>query len=354
MASKSKLLGGLVVLVVMLFASAVLAAGYVEHAATDTQGGGEYWTKERMMNAKPMLKVLQGTPKDLNKPIVYEGPVRKSNSSNAGSLSQATEDQLIEMSGTLGGIDEESFDLRYTYPPPYTVFAVPVAWYTILPYQQTGKVFMTFGSSNYVCSGSSIGGRLVLSAGHCVNEGGSNGTTGAWAKNWRFVPAYYKGAAPFGIWTAQTLVTTTDWASYGSLCRDYSFVVTKKISGKKLSQVVGWLGIMTSADRLQHWTQLGYPAAAPFAGNKMWQTEASYNGQDAPGCEAPYTTGKGFGQTGGSSGGPWIVKYTPGVGGSTNYANSVTSYIYTAEPKQIFGPYFDSLTYYMWNKYRVK
>jgi|WetSurMetagenome_2_1015567.scaffolds.fasta_scaffold01293_13 V8-like Glu-specific endopeptidase len=345
--SKKIFVSGMAALVVMLFAGSVFAAEYVEQAATDTQSG-EYWTKERMRNAKPMLKVLKGTPSDLNKPIVDEGPVGKAGSAKAGSLSQATEDQLIEMSGTFGAIDKESFDIRYSYPPPFQVFAVPAAWYTLVPYQQTGKVYFTMNGWSYVCSGASVGGSLVLTAGHCVNNGGSKGKAGTWATNWRFVPAYNNGNTPYGIWAAGSLVASSDWVRYGRLCRDWAFVVTKKNSGKKLSQVVGQLGIITGVSRYQLWTQLGYPAESSFTGEKMYQTDASYSGSDDPDACSPYTMAKGFGQNGGSSGGPWIVKYKPAVYGKNNYVNSVTSYIYESEPKQIFGPYFDAVTYRFW------
>ena len=51
---------------------------------------------------------------------------------------------------------------------------------------------------------------MVTTAGHCVNEGPATFVT-----NFAFVPAYNNGVAPYGTWTAQALLTTTQWANGG-------------------------------------------------------------------------------------------------------------------------------------------
>src|SRR5580765_5664105 len=73
-----------------------------------------------------------------------------------------------------------------------------------VPQPRLGKVFFHEGAYDYVCSGtatSSGNGDVVTTAGHCVNEG-----PGAFVTNFAFVPAYNNGAAPYGTWTAKTLL----------------------------------------------------------------------------------------------------------------------------------------------------
>jgi hypothetical protein len=105
---------------------------------------------------------------------------------------------------------------------------------------------------------------------------------------------------------------------------------------------VGWLGYAYNYSRVQHWSMFGYPAASPWTGEIMVQTDASYSNESDPGCvEGPATTGIGYRQTGGCSGGPWIKTYRPQQSGSNNYINGVNSYKYTLEPNRIYSPYFD-------------
>jgi hypothetical protein len=57
---------------------------------------------------------------------------------------------------------------------------------------------------------------------------------------------------------------------------------------------------------------------------------------------SPDTTGVGTSQRPGFSGGPWILKFTPGSAGAVNYANGVNSMYFKDSPDQIFSPYFDT------------
>src|SRR5690606_11224475 len=70
--------------------------------------------------------------------------------------------------------------------------------------QTTGRVFLTLNGVDFVCSASTVRSRnrdLVVTAGHCVKDG-----TGAWARNWTFVPGYRKdGSQPYGRWTARRM-----------------------------------------------------------------------------------------------------------------------------------------------------
>ena len=53
----------------------------------------------------------------------------------------------------------------------------------------------------------------------------------------------------------------------------------------------------------------------------------------------PATIGVGCDQTGGTSGGPWLVNFS-GFAGLTNLVNGNNSYKYNNLPLNLYGPYF--------------
>ncbi|GAA3712751.1 hypothetical protein GCM10022224_092920 [Nonomuraea antimicrobica] len=88
-----------------------------------------------------------------------------------------------------------------------------------------GKVFFQGSDGkNYWCSGTSIQSQyrnLVATAGHCVYEVGANKDV---LSNWVFVPGYYQGKAPFGIYVGKQAFTHYDFDVYEDFDRDYAFV----------------------------------------------------------------------------------------------------------------------------------
>jgi len=202
--------------------------------------------------------------------------------------------------------------------------------------QTTGKVFFTLGGTNYVCSGSSTTSSnhdVVLTAGHCVNEG-----PGAYATNWAFVPAYDDGARPYGTFTARSLVTTSQWAGSGDFDYDVGFAVVNPVNGTDLTDTVGSQGIGFNLARNQQMYSFGYPAERPYDG-----TDIAY----CFGTVFPDTFGGSTDQgmncnmTGGSSGGPWLLDYDAGSGVGT--LNSVNSFGYRGLRDVMWGPYFGSV-----------
>ena len=76
----------------------------------------------------------------------------------------------------------------------------------------------------YWCSGTSIQGKyknLVATAGHCVYDDNKNAGV---IDNWVFVPGYYQGKTPWGIYVGKTAFTHYDFAVYDDCDRDYAFV----------------------------------------------------------------------------------------------------------------------------------
>jgi len=202
--------------------------------------------------------------------------------------------------------------------------------------QTTGKVFFTLGGTNYVCSGSSTSSSnhdVVLTAGHCVNEG-----PGAYATNWAFVPAYDDGARPYGTFPARSLVTTSQWAGSGDFNYDVGFAVVNPVNGTDLTDTVGSQGIGFNLARNQQMYSFGYPAARPYDGTDIaycFDTvfQDTFGGSTDQGMDCN--------MTGGSSGGPWLIGYNAGSGVGT--LNSVNSFGYRGLKDVMWGPYFGSV-----------
>ncbi|MEV4184364.1 hypothetical protein AB0J28_23355 [Streptosporangium canum] len=88
-----------------------------------------------------------------------------------------------------------------------------------------GKVFFVDADKNLKwCSGTSIQSKyrnLVSTAGHCVYDEGKNASV---ADNWVFVPAYYQGKTPYGIFVGKTAYTHYDFSVFEDKDKDYAFV----------------------------------------------------------------------------------------------------------------------------------
>jgi hypothetical protein len=297
------------------------------------------WTKERMLAAIPKdMPTLEGEPAMSIEVTAAEGISGAFPSALPGNAKQATaafEDlDLFAPAAPLG----------YSYPAPFSRWKHFQA-YTVFPYVTAGKFFFTQYGVDYVCSASSIGNYAVWTAGHCVHAG--DGSSFGWSYDVVFVPAYKNGTAPRGVWTSPTVWTNTNWYSFGDFRYDMGgAILYTNGAGQKISQVVGNLGFRYGQSVNQHWIDLGWPQASPFNGLLMHICAASYAYSDAS-MGTPYPTGIGCDLTGGSSGGPWIMKFSPNAG-PTNYLNGHNDYRYTVHPLEMFTPYFGGAAYSLW------
>jgi hypothetical protein len=106
-----------------------------------------------------------------------------------------------------------------------------------------GKVFFEgVDGKLYWCSATSIQAKyrnLVATAGHCVFQTKQNGAV---LDKWIFVPGYYQGRAPWGIYVGKQAFAHYDFANYEDYDRDYAFVtvyngITLSGSGGDVKQV---------------------------------------------------------------------------------------------------------------------
>ncbi|MEV4060476.1 trypsin-like serine peptidase [Nonomuraea dietziae] len=102
-----------------------------------------------------------------------------------------------------------------------------------------GKVFFeTRDGKLQWCTGTSIQSNyknLVATAGHCVYDLAANNEV---VSRWVFVPGYYQGKTPFGIFVGKQAFTHYDFDIYEDFDRDYAFVtVYNGIGGVGASEV---------------------------------------------------------------------------------------------------------------------
>jgi hypothetical protein len=171
-----------------------------------------------------------------------------------------------------------------------------------------GKLFFSFGASNFVCSASVIGRSTIATAGHCVSNG-----AGTFATNVLFCPSYNQGGpnTSRGCWATVSLTTSGAWHSSGDPDFDYACgvtAVTGTVIANKIGNITGWAG------RGWNWVDVpvitfGYPQAAPFGGTIIQQTASVewYNVDFTAGTQVSKVIGSDL--TGGASGGGWFLSW---------------------------------------------
>ncbi|WP_249350224.1 serine protease [Microbispora sp. H10836] len=108
----------------------------------------------------------------------------------------------------------------------------------------TGKVFF-IGADNkpHWCSATSVQSQwknLVATAGHCVYDTVSNKAT---LDKWVFIPGYYEGKTPWGIYVGKTAYTHYDFDNYEDGDRNYAFVTV--YNGVQVTDV--------AVDKVKNW-----------------------------------------------------------------------------------------------------
>lgn len=309
--------------VALALASAVTAIpaqagepGPVRHSLARSESAQQtatsYWTVERMRSAIPMERLL--TRKAVQQKQVAKG-----------------EPTLIEgtASKLLTGVTPKAFPES---GGEWTGGGAVV--------KTAGRVFFSFNGQNASCSGDAVTSAnksVVITAGHCVKY------QGTWHTNWVFVPAYDNGSRPYGTWTAGETLSTPQWVASEDLNYDVGAAVVNQLNGQSLTDVVGGQGIAFNQARNQAMYAFGYPAAAPYDGTTLIYCSGStftdflLTTDHAMACD----------MTGGSSGGPWFLRFNESTG--TGVQASVNSFGYTFLPGYMFGPYFGAEAQALYN-----
>lgn len=195
-----------------------------------------------------------------------------------------------------------------------------------------GKVYFSTDAGDFECSANLVASAnqsTLATAGHCLHDGPGSG----FVDNFVFAPAYDDGESEeYGVWAAEELVTTPQWAQAADMNFDIGFAVLEEQQGQTIEEVLGTASpIAFNQDRNQQYTAYGYPYEFPYSGESL--QSCSGTGQDDP--YGGSTQGITCLLTEGSSGGPW---FTEGNAGEVQV--SVNSHKYEENPFRMYGPYF--------------
>jgi V8-like Glu-specific endopeptidase len=167
---------------------------------------------------------------------------------------------------------------------------------------RVGALFERGATGDHFCTASVVsspGKDLLITAAHCINGGkGGHG----YNSDIVFIPDYRDGQEPFGVWTPAKLLVAPQWADSSDPDFDVGFVVLQPHDGENIQQVLGANRLSTDLgyQYLVHVT--GYPdsAGAPITcvnwTSRFSSTQLRFE------CA---------GYTGGTSGSPWVVKFSP-------------------------------------------
>jgi V8-like Glu-specific endopeptidase len=120
---------------------------------------------------------------------------------------------------------------------------VPIALVQAIPAARTPAVGALFAVSggrlgSHFCTASVVdspAGNLIVTAAHCLGAY-PDAASGALA----FVPAYDKGAAPYGVWEVTRVFVDSAWASFADPDHDVAFLtVAQRRGGKAIEEVTG-------------------------------------------------------------------------------------------------------------------
>lgn len=199
-----------------------------------------------------------------------------------------------------------------------------------------GKAFFidpADGQGHY-CSASTMNSAnhsLVLTAGHCIHDGGGGG----WMENWLYEPGYENGASGLGSFAAISFGTESGWINNADEHYDYGFaLVGTNSAGQHVTDAVGGNGWITNPGRPTV-TLIGYPSNIAGGQVQEWcaggTSRRSITDSDQEiGCDWSH----------GASGSPWLENYNTSFVG-LGWAISDTTYFLGSGPPPIYGPYYD-------------
>jgi len=205
------------------------------------------------------------------------------------------------------------------------------------PYSVNGRIFVKQGALRGYCSGTAINTptrQLVLTAGHCVNNGHASGHT-VWSQYLEFVPAYTAGKAPFGKYVSKRshIYALRQWSKGGNPDFDLgAFLTHPNRQGVNVADAVGGgATIALGLSRRQRFRSFGYPGNV----KRMQGCTAPYIGDDRTSFPfaGPPTLGIGCHWAPGASGGGWLI-------GDGSQIDGLTSYLHLGNRSHTFGPYF--------------
>ncbi|MFL6194914.1 MAG: trypsin-like serine peptidase [Thermoanaerobaculia bacterium] len=291
-----------------------LAADWVGQANSDKGLVESFWTPERFQNAQPLPMTAVGSTASANDPEEYAEPAGPAVSAAGRAPSARVRPDLknrlfepwedaLDLPGSVAETASGSAGAYFT-----SARLVPSTADLAYPYSTVGKLFFTIpGRGEFYCSASVLRQRVVLTAAQCIHSGTSSP---GFYTNFRFVPAYRNGTAPFGTWDWAYVAVSSGWTTSGGVlpnAADYGMIEVQDevINGslRRLGEVVGFLGYQTQKLRPNHAHLLAYTSSFD-SGERMHQVTAQAF-RAASQSNAEY----GSDMRNGSGGGPLIQDF---------------------------------------------
>lgn len=137
---------------------------------------------------------------------------------------------------------------------------------TSFPYRAIGLITMTVGGNTATCTGWLINKNTVVTAGHCVNAGGTGGVPGAAATNVRFQAGRSGASTPYGTCRGRKTFTTAGWRNNSDERYDYGAIKLDCTVGN----TTGFFGYTSTSSGLVNVPNevAGYPGDKP--NGTMW------------------------------------------------------------------------------------
>jgi V8-like Glu-specific endopeptidase len=161
-----------------------------------------------------------------------------------------------------------------------------------------GVLLYNDGKTDHFCTASVVNSskrNLLLTAAHCLYSAGRG-----FRKNVAFIPKFYQGKEPYGLWTAKRLFVDRRWKRSADMDLDFGFVALNPLHNAQIQNVVGGnpLGINHG---YRNWVHvMGYPSSGDKPIICAAWTHKKFTYQIQFDCHGYY---------GGTSGSPWVVNY---------------------------------------------
>ncbi|MFF8841453.1 trypsin-like serine peptidase [Streptomyces sp. NPDC015127] len=260
----------------------------------------EYWTPERLKNAKEYTPTNRG--KHTTGPDAARTGSKKIFAS-ANAVKPKTSTTTTTTTQMAAGEIAVAQEVPYTTGPSYSIVGK-------LFFKKPGATTESKCSASVIVSNNR---NTLWTAGHCAHLGDGSGSAG-FMNDMYFIPGYRDGSAPFGAWSVKYKIVNDDWMNNGdSFDADYAaLVLNPHPTHGKLQDNVGALGYYF-ADNVEEYEDVyaaGYPGEGynrtDIIGERMYYC---YGNTVDAGPYDPFIDDRkemDCDQGKGSSGGPWI------------------------------------------------
>ncbi|MEK7253592.1 MAG: trypsin-like serine protease, partial [Bacteroidota bacterium] len=198
--------------------------------SSQTRFNGQLWYPKPAPNFEPAKKK---SPLLVNRLVQFDPKTRSEkilDDSNNGIFDAShspSNPGVLPVTGTSAALESLAKSFSPLEPVPNPT-GEPARWNV--------KIFIKQGGNNWVCSGSLIDSRHVLTAGHCLFDGG-------WADSVFVVPAFHEdaqgnGIAPYGAATDVNLLSWTGWTQQ----HDYEWDMGVIFLERPVGALTGWFG----------------------------------------------------------------------------------------------------------------